>query len=320
MLNVLFTVDVELWPQKWDLSHKSMKVAFDKDILGKTARGEYGLPFQLKTFSDYEIKATFLVEPFFSVQMGQGSLQDITGLISDRDQKVELHLHTEWVDKVSPNIMSGGERLNINEFSLGEQTELLSIGLERLNLCYVENITAFRAGNYGANFDTLKALKKVGIKYDTSYNAAYLGHTCDLHFGSTLMQAVDYDGITEVPISQYKDGFGRRRHVQLNSISFEEIKILLEQASAQNWETFVIVSHSNELLTSDKNKGDNIVIRRLEKLCRYLSDNTKKFRTCFFDQMDKDKVTGVRAEALLKADVYSTSKRILEQGYRRAFL
>ena len=319
MLNVLFTVDVELWPEKWDLSHKNMKQAFDKDILGKTAHGEYGLPFQVKMFNDHDIKATFLVETFFSVQMGKESLQDITDIISEQEQKVELHLHTEWVDKVTPNIMSGGERLNIKNFSLEEQTELLSLGLEQLESCNIKDVTTFRAGNYGGNFDTLKALKKVGLQYDTSYNAAYLGDTCGLHFEKLLMRAVDYDGVIEVPISQYEDGFSRRRHIQLNSISFEEIRSLLEQANKRNLGTFVIVSHSNELLTSGKNNGDKIVIHRLKKLCQYLSDNPQDYRTCFFDEMDQESIVSDKDEALLKSGFYSTGKRILEQGYRRVF-
>jgi hypothetical protein len=56
-------------------------------------------------------------------------------------------------------------------------------------------LCAFRAGSYGANFDTLRALARNGILYDSSHNTCYLGYTCEMRTPNLLLQPKKIDGV-----------------------------------------------------------------------------------------------------------------------------
>ena len=48
MLNVFITVDVEVWCDGWDQLDAKFSDAFQRYIYGRTAHGNYGLPYQLQ--------------------------------------------------------------------------------------------------------------------------------------------------------------------------------------------------------------------------------------------------------------------------------
>jgi predicted deacetylase len=60
----------------------------------------------------------------------------------------------------------------MRHFSLEDQTLLVAKGIEQLRACGVDNVHSFRAGGYGANVDTLHALARNGVRYDSSHNAS----------------------------------------------------------------------------------------------------------------------------------------------------
>ena len=47
--------------------------------------------------------------------------------------------------------------------------------MENLRECGAGEVKAFRAGNYGANWETLRVLGENGIHYDSSHNIDFLG-------------------------------------------------------------------------------------------------------------------------------------------------
>ena len=99
MLDVFFTVDVEIWCDGWVDIDKKFDDAYRKYIIGPTSKGDYGLPYQLEVLKDHAIPGTFFVEPLFSTRFGNQPLEEIVGLIRESGQEVQLHLHTEWVDE-----------------------------------------------------------------------------------------------------------------------------------------------------------------------------------------------------------------------------
>ena len=64
------------------------------------------------------------------------------------------------------------------DFSLDDQKRLLAVGRDLLTDAGAPPPTAFRAGNYGANDDTLRALATLGFTWDSSFNPAQLGGDC----------------------------------------------------------------------------------------------------------------------------------------------
>lgn len=75
MLNVFLTVDVELWPDSWDLSPRRFSEYFRRYIHGSTATGDYGLPFQLRLLAEHDLKGVFFVESLFACEFGIESLR-----------------------------------------------------------------------------------------------------------------------------------------------------------------------------------------------------------------------------------------------------
>src|SRR5499426_1893648 len=99
MIQVLFTVDVEVWCESWTDLDREFPEAFRRYIYGPTASGQYGLPFTLQMLRDCGLRGVFFVEPLFAARFGVDPLSEIVGLIHGAGQEVQLHLHTEWVDE-----------------------------------------------------------------------------------------------------------------------------------------------------------------------------------------------------------------------------
>ena len=75
MLNVMITIDTELWPDSPDWPHTPLAAGtrcereLEAYFFGGGAAG-FGLPYQLRVFHDAGLKAIFFVEPLFSFTLG----------------------------------------------------------------------------------------------------------------------------------------------------------------------------------------------------------------------------------------------------------
>lgn len=246
MLNVFLTIDTEIWPLSQGWPVKALppdKSSFNEEIAayiyGTTTQGDYGLPFQTHLLKEYGLKATYFVETLFSNRAGVATLTNVVSLIQNHGHEVQLHLHTEWLSEIrDPEIPTQFKQF-IHQSLLDEQTALIRKGVRDLYAAGVQNVQAFRAGNYGANLDTLHALSRNGILYDTSYNPCYLKSGCDIHTNQLLLQPAKIDEIWEFPISYFQDYPGHRRHAQLCACSFYELKTALLDAWKAGWFSFV---------------------------------------------------------------------------------
>jgi len=323
-LDVLITVDTEVWPRspggaRWDGS--GLRAHLRRDIYGESAGGAYGLPYQMEVLNAHGLKAVFLVESLFADVVGEAPLREIVELVQQAGHEVQLHVHSEWLEWGAGSLLPGRTGQNLADFTEGEQVAILARGLENLRRAGAGDVCAFRAGNYGANFDTLRALARVGIPFDTSYNPCYLRAECGLRTATPLVQPRRIEGVCEVPISFFTDYPGHYRHAQLCSCSFGEMRLALERAWRGGWRTFVIVSHSFELLGRDRDGipagPDRIVIGRFEKLCRFLAANRGRFRTAGFSDLDPAGLVDPTPAPEVRSNLLATTLRCGEQLVRR---
>lgn len=314
-LNVYITVDTETWCGGWNNIDEKFPQAFNHYIYGKTNQGEFGLPFQLKLLNEYNLKAVFFVEPLFSLRFGANYLQEVVGMIQDANQSVELHVHPEWTDEsktvIFPHIKNKREHLKF--FNYDEQKSLIALGVDLLTDAGCKEISAFRAGSFGANDDTLRAAQACGLKFDSSYD--YCIPECEINAFSDIHHPQIFEQITEVPMTTFIDGIGKRRHAQLTACSFAELKASLNQAYTHQWQSFVFLSHSFELLNLAQAKPDKVIIKRFEKFCEYLNLNKHKFTTRFFN--DSELATNCDFEQPIKSPFTPTAIRYYEQVMRR---
>jgi len=317
-LIVLLATDVEVWPGVRRPSEARFREDFRRCILGPTPRGDFGLPFQLKRLKERNLKGIFLVDAMFASVFGLAYLKEIVDLVRGEGQEVQLHIHTEWVEQAE-GLLPGKRGRNIRDFSREDQGTIIRASLENMARCNVEGITAFRAGNFGANWDTLEALAAEGILFDTSYNIPYIGSTCDLRTDPPLVQPKRYDGIIEFPITFFDQGRGRYRHAQIGSCSFSELTCMMEQALARGWHSFQVLSHNFELMNRAKDRPDPIMVRRFDRFLDFLAAGRDRFPTAWFGDLEPGEVPTDIRSAPLRSHWMRTACRYGEQIARRLF-
>lgn len=319
MLDVFYTVDVEVWCGGWKDLDERFPDSFLRYIYGPTACGDYGLPFQLRLLQEHGLTGVFFVEPLFALRFGQQALDDIVGLLREAGQEVQLHLHTEWVDEAREPVLSGPQRKrqHLRCFSRDEQTLLIAKGLELMRRAGVGDVNAFRAGSFAFNHDTLPALVANGIAFDSSYNASMFGPDSGVSPGRYLVEPTVVDGVVEYPMTVYRDGTSSLRHAQLTACSWPEMEGLLWQAAEQGRKAFVLLSHGFELLNKARTRPDDVVVRRFERLCRFLDRHRDTFQVRGFKGLEPALVA-TQPEPLV-SPLYRTGGRMVSQLFRRRY-
>jgi hypothetical protein len=312
LLDVFLTVDVEIWPDDWDLDKGRFRRYFERYILGGPSG--HGLPFQLRLLEEYGLKANFFVEPLFAWEYGHEPLAEIVSLIRGGGQEVQLHLHTEWVGKSTHPILPGRSGLHLRDYPEDEQARLIGMGLEYLRACGANEICAFRAGNFGANRDTLRALVHNGIPIDSSYNR---GCRVSPMLDDVITRPTLIGGVREYPVTVYRAWPGRLRHAQIGASGYYELAGVLRQA-VQDSNPVVVFWHSAELLNAGRTRGDALAVRRFEKFCRMLAAQRGQLRTRWFSETMQDPAVPGDAEApVVEARFGATLMRHGAQALRR---
>lgn len=279
-LAVYYTVDTEVWWSRPDLGALAHDVR--RWFHGATPRGDYGVPFQLRVLSDHGLRGSFFVESLMGSVVGPGPVEEMVGTVLDAGQDVQLHAHVEWLRLRPHAVVRPDSGDHLRSFGLNEQTVLLKEAAEGLVAAGAPWPTAFRAGTFGADTATLEALARVGIGIDTSLDRCYLDDDCRIEGGAAVRQPQRLGPTLEVPVTAFEDWPGHLRPAHLNACSFEEMRHALEEARRLGHTTFVIVSHSFELLNDRRERLNPIVLRRFERLCRFLADHSDDFRTADF--------------------------------------
>jgi hypothetical protein len=326
MLNVLLTIDTELWPgaPDWPDSPLSpVHTDFGHEIAiyidGATAHGDYGTAFQIDTLKRFGLKACFFVESLCAGRIGEAAFGNTVSRIRHGGQEVQLHLHTEWLGELRDPALPPQARQFMHQFTRAEQMALIRKGVANLTRAGAAPVCAFRAGGFGANHDTLHALAGCGIAFDSSYNPS-CAHP-DWASGPPLEQPHEIGGVVEIPVSTFRDFPGHRRHAQLCACSFAEMRGALLAALSAGWYSFVIVLHSFELVKSRQRalgaRADRLNIARFEQLCAFLAANADKFQTRWFADLDPAAVALSRSAPALRSPLAHTLRRVAEQGWSR---
>lgn len=326
MTRVLLTIDTELsqpFPADW--KERGLGATMERDIFGRTAAGEFGIGFQMDALDRYGLKGIFFVDSLCADAAGPAVLEEIVGLIRGRGHEVQLHLHTEWLRRGAPGLLPGRTGQHIHQFTRDEQAQLIARGIENLRACGVPAPVAFRAGSYAANLDTLRALAQNGIRFDTSHNRSFLGGSCALASSvGDLWQPAELEGVLEFPVTCFRDRPGSFRPLQLCACSIGEMKAVLRQALARGWHSVVLVSHSFELIRRPADPAqpatpNRLVIRRFERLCRFLGRHKEQLPTAGFLDLDPASIPAQQPSGPLASHLPRTLWRMVEQAVSSVF-
>lgn len=244
---------------------------YARTIACETPDGAVGIHYQIRQFNSYGLKAVFFVDPMAGLVMGQESVDDVVRPILEGGHDVQLHIHTEWLALAGESspvpLRPDGSGRNIADFALDEQRVIIEVARDMLIAAGAPAPIAFRAGNYGANDDTLRALAQAGIAYDTSFTPGIEGGDCAITLTAANRRPVRHHGVIEVPTGCIENFGGQLRHAQVTAISAREMLGALKHAAASDIDNFTMVSHSFELMCRQRRKTNKVVKRRFEQLC-----------------------------------------------------
>jgi peptidoglycan/xylan/chitin deacetylase (PgdA/CDA1 family) len=278
-----------------------------------TPDGPAGITHKLELLKRYGQKAVFFVDPMPALIWGIGAIEDIVGPIIEAGQDVQLHCHTEWlaIAGMDNPLASGRTGQNIADFPLDEQIEILSFARDVLIAAGAPPPVAFRAGNYGANDDTLRALAEIGIAYDTSHTPA-LPDACRISLGPEHRDLLLHHGVTEVPISTIGTLGGGQRHAQITALTLAEMTAAIRHTRDEGHENFVLVSHSFELINRRRLAVNQVVRRRFTGLLRELNHISRVTTANFRDDPPR-LASGLQPSQPVPATALRTGMRLAEQ-------
>ena len=274
MTRAIISFDTELSAGLYQRSADA-RANFESSILGRCREGDFGIFFQMDLLERHGLTGVFFVDPMPALVYGPAIVDAIVQPIARRGHEVQLHLHTEWLAFARFNPVGRLTGRNIADFPLAAQKRLIALARDILVGAGAPRPTAFRAGNFGANDDTLRALAALGFRFDSSLNGAYQGQGCDISLDAGNLGMRTHHGVVEVPVSGLMDRASRFRPAQLCAMSEEEMRDALGHNAASGAIQFSAFSHSFELLSRDREVPNRLAISRMEALCRAVADDAR---------------------------------------------
>ncbi|MHA7821055.1 MAG: polysaccharide deacetylase family protein [Erythrobacter sp.] len=273
MTRVYVTIDTEYSSGLvTDLSDTDRRDNFARSIACETPDGPAGITHKLRLFEQHGLKAVFFVDPMPALVWGVAAIEDVLAPILEAGQDIQLHCHTEWLAMAGDANPLASKRTgqNLFDFSFEDQCAILEFARDTLVAAGARAPVAFRAGNYGANDDTLRALKSIGVRYDTSHCPALLEGAGRISLGPEDLDPQLHQGMIEVPVGSIGTIGGGQRHAQITALTLAEMRAAIRHARDTARPSFTLVTHSFELINRRKLAVNRIVRRRFSGLCRTL--------------------------------------------------
>lgn len=296
-----------------DLSEAGRRDSFVRSITCETPEGPAGISHKLALFEQYGINAVFFVDPMPALVWGVAAIEDVIGPILDAGQDVQLHCHTEWLALAGDANFLPSKRTgkNLYEFPLDDQLAILEYSRDVLVAAGAPQPVAFRAGNYGADDNTLHALAQLGLRYDSSHCPA-LPDACRITLGPEVLDPVMHHAIIEVPAGSIGTWDGGQRHAQITAITLNEMLAAIRHARGEARDCFTLVTHSFELINRRRMAVNPIVRRRFTGLCRELAQ-MPGVTTANYRNTPPRLAQAPRPSVVLPASPLRTGQRYAEQ-------
>jgi hypothetical protein len=331
---VYLTVDVECAEERLRDGRVQPCLGYDLRVWGRfrNQREELGVPLLLRELGRTGLAATFFVEALGAAYFGEDQLREVCRRLREAGQDVQLHAHPvqrrpDWHTRGEPRLPD-----DVAAYDVETQAALLREALDALERCGVDRagVLAFRAGNYGAGNDTWRAMSATGLRVSSNLNLCYLAKNCRIRWPrpANALFATDAPGVWELPVSNFADGPGRFRHVEICAVSFPEMRHFLLEARRLGLTEVTIVTHSFEFLTIDSparrlGRPNDVNVDRLRRLLDFLRERSDAFEVDTVGALARRLASG--AEAAGGADEVPRGRTMLrwarhvEQGRKRLF-
>jgi hypothetical protein len=293
-MNVYFTVDTESSMGGAWRSPERRPVPAERHVFCRSGEEELGIPLLTKLLRRYGLTGTFFVETLATKCLGEADTRSIFDFLRQHGQDAQLHIHpnfhfySEWRRaQEEKRAYTPPERRDfIGHLAEETQMELFGEAIGYFEKFAGSRPKAFRAGCYAASSAMMRCLGRHGIRVDSSFNPCYP----DVSFPGEALPAnrvAQLEGVWEIPVtvarSKIPEGYGGYKFADCTSLCFPEIRSMLETCAAKGQKHFVIVFHSFSAVkakdeTFAELRPNRIVIRRLERMFRYLAENSSRYR------------------------------------------
>jgi len=304
----------------------------ERAVLGRVNGASYGTPLIMDILEEHGLRGTFFIEVLAGTVLGERVLAEAYETVLRRGHDAQLHAHPvyRYYAKVRQGALTSTglpPRMDlIGSLPVDVQRELLAEARDIFVRLTGTKPTAFRAGNYGASLETLRVLDEMGFTRDSSFNAAYTNGMCLVSPGTVTNTPWQVGGLWEVPVTTFRTGslgVTKVKPLDIAGVSFTEIRRVLEQAERTGPGTVTMVLHSFSLLKRAdvqfrRMKPDRLVIRRFQRLCRFLGRQPDRFPVRTFAD-GREPRTEVPAAPLPALGTLLPACRRLVQGVNRFY-
>ena len=289
--HVYLTVDVETSMGGAWRDPGSGPLSIDKTIFCTVRDTSYGLPLIVEELNQYNFRATFFTEVFFSQCLGTDQAQIVIDYLLKHRQDVQLHTHPVFrnfalaMKENTPQALHRYRALKdaLNDRDLDSQYALLSEASDLFYGFVGARPVAYRAGGFRGDHNTLTALRRLGIQLDSSFNPsvdASFPHNRPL---PNVAQRIE--DVVEMPLTNARcglHGFQSWKPMAVSSVSFAELRAVLTQAHAEKAAEVVLILHPFSMVkprdySYSSFRPDRMVISRFRRLLRYLAQHSSMF-------------------------------------------
>ncbi len=251
--DLLITVDTEL-----------SNFPDGQGLWGRVDGREWGLPRMLEVFRELGVRATFFLDVYAGNERDLAQQRRAAELIAKDGHDLQLHTH--------PGPAFDPKRARLRDYELAEQKEILEFGRGRIAEWTGVRATLHRAGDWGADHRSLRALLDTG--FDADFSACAWSANCALD-----RAAISGNGWTWIDAmlcgvgTGYRDRItGRLRRVDLGGVSFAEVEDML----SRRIDPLILTLHSFSLVHYNRARThfapDPGYEEKLARFCRIARD------------------------------------------------
>lgn len=283
----------------------------------------HGLGYILDVFQHYGVTATFFTEAVNVRYFGLNRMGDIARRIAAAGQDVQLHVHPCWAAFEEGRLLPYGLGAR-NDSCAGRKPDdlrrIIEIGLQAFAAWGMPRPVALRTGSFMTDRNVYKIMAGLDLPLASNIGMGVLTPaepalrlTGGRHF---------IDGVMEVPVLAFEDMPGVRpdhlRPLQVTACSWAEIRSVLLAARAAKAENVVILTHPFEYVKKrdfrySRLTRNRVNQMRLARLCAFLKDNERDFRTITFGAAREDWLArGAAPAPRIKSAMAATVSRMAE--------
>ncbi len=215
--------------------------AFGDNIYAELPQGSFGVSRIMDICDKHGVKATFFTDVYMHHHYGKPLVAELCRGIDQRGHDVQLHAHPAW--------LPGSHSQSLHAYSLGRQIEILQEGKDFIEEATGKTPTAFRAGAYTANLDTITALAETGFLIDSSYFARHRNCILSEQLGNEgTNRPFQIGSILEIPVTTYwmlnRFGYRKLSKLDINACSNAEMKEVIPQLVSKAVPYVILFLHS----------------------------------------------------------------------------